>query len=71
MTNHNNDSGSVTADPHGDDQPKTYSAGRNWLITVPVAVLLLLAWGYARSTIYTLTSARLASALASRSAART
>ncbi|WP_348764827.1 TRAP transporter large permease subunit [uncultured Salinisphaera sp.] len=43
MTNHNNDSGSVTADPHGDDQPKTYSAGRNWLITVPVAVLLLLA----------------------------
>ena len=31
------------ADPHTTDAPKQYSAARNWLLTLPVAVLLLVA----------------------------
>ncbi|GAB3675268.1 TRAP transporter large permease subunit [Salinisphaera aquimarina] len=35
--------GSDFSDPQADDASATYSAARNWLITMPVAVLLLLA----------------------------
>ena len=43
MNSENTSSGSAAADPHAGDMSTTYSAGRNWLITLPVAVLLLFA----------------------------
>jgi TRAP-type C4-dicarboxylate transport system permease large subunit len=43
MNSETTHSGSAAADPHGGDLSSTYSASRNWLITLPVAVLLLLA----------------------------
>ena len=43
MTNQNHGGGSAPVDPHSDDLSTTYSAGRNWLITLPIAALLLLA----------------------------
>ena len=43
MANETTTGGLVASDPHAGDFVHTYSTGRNWLITLPVAVLLLFA----------------------------